>query len=1006
MRPIFLALDFRVVSMTRPLVCPVLVGRDDLLELARRRIGEVAAGRGHVLFLAGEAGVGKTRLLGSIERTAEAAGFRSVRGGTYPSDLQVAGAAIIDLARAVARSPDPRLAARGAALSALVDDLPVLAATGTDGGRRRRISGDIHRRRRILTLDVAEMVVELASDGPILVELEDLHWSDDLTLQILETVAHRIADVPILVVATYRSDELFPRVPVREWRARLLARRLAEEVRLERLGPADTAIMTTLLLGSDLPAPRDLVLAIQDRSDGIPLHVEELLALRLAAGQDGSGPGHDGALPGTVEDAIVTRIESRSPEAIEIARAGAVIGRSFDLDMLADVTGRTPESLGPGLEELAQQFILLPARVPGRYGFRHALICDVIYEHIVEPERRRLHTRTADAARARPDIGREPFLAIQLERAGRPDEAFPVALRGARSAHARSSHAEALALYGTALRTMPADLPPVERGELHEAYALCAAATDDNTTADGAYVEARAAYLEDGGDPLGAAAVVGPHVAVRHLLGDDLATRATRLQGALDELDALEAQGGAGRDAIDAVRARLLAASAAAHMLDRRLDVSIALAEDARRLASEVDDVATGRHAVTTLGSCFVFAGRMDEGWDLLAAAVADAKTARREADAARAYRMMGSCASVLVEYDRAEHWLREGIDDAERAELWNDRHYMAAHLAHVFWATGRWAAAEELARHALADGRGGITTRITALHTLGFVALGRGQLGAARTHLDEARRLAEGMGEVQRLSPALWGLAEVALADGDPRAALEPSERALEASEAVDDAAYCFPFAVTGTRARLALGDFGGARAWLGRTAERIERRAIPGTTPALDHGRGLLALAEGSTGVARPALIAAAAGWADRRRVWEGAWARIDLARCHLRSNQRAEAAREARLAYGIGTDLGAPAIIAAAAELTGSRRGRGHEGEPWTPLTAREFEVAQDVARGMTNPAIAEHLGISRKTVASHVEHILDKLGMARRAEVAAWVGARPVLHSRPHGDDREE
>ena len=330
----------------------------------------------------------------------------------------------------------------------------------------------------------------------------------------------------------------------------------------------------------------------------------------------------------------------------------------------------------------------------------------------------------------------------------------------------------------------------------------------------------------------------------------------------------------------------------------------------------------------------------------------------------------------------------------------------MAAHLAHVSWATGRWDVAEDLARHALADGRGGITTRITALHTLGYVALGRGALLESRIHLEEARGLAEGMRELQRLSPALWGLAEVALAEGVPSAALEPVERAVVMSEAVEDAAYLFPFAVTGTRALLTLGDVGGARDWLGRMAERIEQRAIPGTTPALDHGRGLLALAEGSTGVARPALMAAAAGWRDRRRVWEGAWAQVDLARCHLRANQRHESTRAAQVAHRMGTELGAPAIIATAAELLGMQPGRKHDADPWAPLTPREFEIAQDVARGLTNPAIADHLGISRKTVASHVEHILGKLGMARRAEVAAWMGAKPVLHSRPHGDDREE
>jgi DNA-binding CsgD family transcriptional regulator len=365
---------------------------------------------------------------------------------------------------------------------------------------------------------------------------------------------------------------------------------------------------------------------------------------------------------------------------------------------------------------------------------------------------------------------------------------------------------------------------------------------------------------------------------------------------------------------------------------------------------------------------------------------------------------MIGSSASVLVEYDRAERWLRDGIEHAERSETWNDRHYMAAHLAHVLWATGRWDAARDLARHALADGRGGITTRITALHALGYVAMGRGELAVARDHLEEARGLGERMRELQRVSPALWGLAELAMASGDHTSAAELVERGAAASAAVDDAAYLFPFVVTGTRAYLALGDPGRTRDWLDRVAGPIERRGIPGTLPSIDHGRGLLAAAEGATGQARTLLIAASAGWRDRRRAWEGAWAQLDLARCHVRSNQRAEAVRAAATARDDALALPAPVIVAGAEEIIGRRRRVDPDG--WAPLSAREFEVARLVARGRTNPEIAVELRISRKTVAAHVEHILAKLGVDRRAEIAAWVAARPVLHSRPHGDDREE
>jgi DNA-binding CsgD family transcriptional regulator/tetratricopeptide (TPR) repeat protein len=663
-----------------------------------------------------------------------------------------------------------------------------------------------------------------------------------------------------------------------------------------------------------------------------------------------------------------------------------------------------PDGLSSPLAELADHFVLLPTSPPGRYGFRHALICDAIYDQIPEPERRRLHARTAEAA-AGTDVGTDAFLALHFERAGMRAEAFAAAIRGARNASAISSHSEARDLYACGLRTAPLDLAPAERARLLEGLATSAAATDDNATASQAYADARESYVQ-AGDRLAAAAIVGPLVGVRHLLGDGLEARVGALRTALGEIEAPPpTHRPSEHQETDRVRARLLAGLSAAYMLDRRLEEAISFGTEARRLAERVGDKPTDRHAATTLGSCFVFAGRMDEGWGLLEEAIEESRTLHLEAEAARGYRMIGSSASVLVEYGRAERWLLEGIAYAEGVELWNHRHYMAAHLAHVLWATGRWEPASEIAGHALADGRGGITTRITALHVLGYLALGRGALAEAEATLGEARTLGERMGELQRLAPALWGLAEVALAAGDARAAVRLSEEGLAASAVVSDAAYLFPFVVTGTRAYLAEGDSQGARQWLARVGELLALRRIPGTLVALDHARGLLSLTDGATGQAREALIAAVAGWRDRGRTWEGTWALLDLARCQLRSNQRADAVRSATAAAEGANRLGAPALQANAAGILTSAR-RGVAPEPWDPLTAREFEVARLIAEGRTNGEIALDLGVARKTVASHVEHILAKLGAGRRAEIAAWTASRPVLHSRPHGRDREE
>ena len=149
--------------------------------------------------------------------------------------------------------------------------------------------------------------------------------------------------------------------------------------------------------------------------------------------------------------------------------------------------------------------------------------------------------------------------------------------------------------------------------------------------------------------------------------------------------------------------------------------------------------------------------------------------------------------------------WLGDGIAYAERVERFNDRHYMAAHLAHVQWASGDWAAADAEATRALADGRGGITTRITAAARARVRgARARGEWAAAAAYLHEAARAGRAMGELQRVSPACgdWPRRRCCAATSD--AAVEWCERGYAASAPVRDAAYLFPYVVTGVRAYL----------------------------------------------------------------------------------------------------------------------------------------------------------------------------------------------------------
>ncbi|MFI5953306.1 ATP-binding protein [Cryptosporangium sp. NPDC051539] len=917
-------------------LCPVLIGRDDLLAHALRRSEDAARGAGGVLLLAGEAGIGKTRLLTEI---VERAGLPVAHAAAFPRDAEVAGGLLLGLASGVGRLGGP--------------------AAALAGPLRQVAAGEGDRQRRLLVRDAADALA--AVDRPLVLALEDLHWADEMSLDVLDRAARRLREVPILVVGTYRSDELYPRSVLRTWRSRLLAQRAGEELRLRRLDRPSTAAMVAAITGA--MAPDVSVGALFTRSDGIPLHVEELLA----------APG----VPETLADAVLTRAHELPEPAVAVAAAASVIGRSFDVDLLTAVTGTPPDEVDTALRELRDRFFVTPASET-TFDFRHALIRDALYADLAPHRRRRLHAQVADAALAG-GFG-DAFVSDQYERAQRPRPAFAHALAAARHATAISAHAEAAALYQRALRTIPDDLPGRDRADLLTALSIELVAVDDVPAAEAMLTRAHALWLELG-EPVAAAALSPSLVTARHRLGTGLGHRTALLRAELDRLGERT-----DRPAEEA-RARILTSLSAVYMFDRRLDESLTYGSRARELALAVGDDNSRWCVDATIAPVLLFAGRMDEGWRLADATIADTLAAGAEPEASRAYQMVGSSAAVLVEYDAALRYLDEGIAYADRTEQFGDRNYMVSMRARVQWATGAWDEARPNAEHALADFSDTVLNRILAQQILGFLAIGRGHWAAAAGYLEPAYALGTELREVQRLSPTIWGLAELALHTGRHADAVDRCQEGYAGSAEVADAAYLAPFVVTGVRAYLASDDATGARSWLDRCAALLRLRNIPGTLPALDHAQGLLHLHEGQTGKAREALDRAGAEWDRRQQFWEGTQALLDRARCAYRSRRPVDAAALASDARGRASAAGASIVVRAADELLAEIGTRSSSGVPG--LTPREAEVARHVAEGATNREIAESLTISPKTVAAHVEHILAKLQASRRTQIASWV-----------------
>jgi predicted ATPase len=254
----------------------------------------------------------------------------------------------------------------------------------------------------------------------------------------------RISDMPMLVAGAYRSDELYPSLPMRDLRARLLAQRLAEEVRLPRLALDQTATMTSATLGR--PVPAQLAAAIHERTDGIPLHVEEFLA---AIDEDTLTP-HSGAaveavtVPDTLSDAVLSRARHLTALTRDVASAAAVIGRSFDFDLLTAVTDTGPDDVASALRELQEAYFVVPGADAATFDFRHALIRDTLYADSGLPLRRRVHERVARAAIERGYRG--TFISAHFEHSGCPGTAYRYAVAAAHEASGLSAHGEALEL--------------------------------------------------------------------------------------------------------------------------------------------------------------------------------------------------------------------------------------------------------------------------------------------------------------------------------------------------------------------------------------------------------------------------------------------------------------------------------------------------------------------------------------------------------------------------------
>lgn len=949
--------------MTRlgPLLSPILVGRDDILDQADRRVTAAAGGRGQFLLLAGEAGIGKSRLIASIERKARAAGFEAAGGLVAPQDIDVPAASLLDLARTMTRMP--RFAELGTALLAIVEE----AATAA------------RQRRRLLVLRSVDLIAG-SFTGPLMLWFDDLQWADDISLEILTELARATRERPVMLIGAYRPDEVAPGSMLRQWRSRLLSQRLAEEARLAPLTLEQTAQMTSVILATGLPAPGDIVDAVYERTDGIPLHIEELLGALQDDERTDSRAIREAAVPETLEDAILQRVGRLSPAAREVARSGAVIGRCFVPDVLAGIMNVPVDALSDPLRELVDNDVILPPGPRGLYDFRHQLLRDALYRTNPAADLRRFHARAAEFGQELEGAS-EVHASLHYERAGMRTEAFRSALKGARAAARLAAHREAFELYRRAIDNMPAEVPAADRARILTEAVTEANSVDDLDAWRAWGTEARERYLE-AGDPVGALSMQSNLLGILRRDAAPLETRFAQIADGFARLDTLPAA-----QAVSEVRAELWFHEAVAATEAGQFDRA---AEAIRACRSEevLDWDPEYLSGLETLeGMIDAASGRVREGLDRMEAAAHDARARRQDDAGVTAFRMAATSAVQVLDYRRAAACIDEGLPYADAIEQSYCAHVMAGLTGVIAWAGGRWDDAVALGERALTQ-RGSRRGRGMARWAVAYVALGRGDVAEARRHLEAATSFGDENGAPDLILAALWGSAEASLVNGEYQSAIDASERALALATRTGEAGQFAPFAVTGTRALLAAGRPADAVRWVDRVGSVLGGIGWY-ATPALDHARGLVALSDGSTGLARSMLERAIEGWETKGRIWERLWAQLDLAACLIRSSRFMDATSLIEDVRDTARRLGSRPLVERADELTRLARGHSAPEVPWHPLTARELEVARLIAAGRTNGEIAAELGIAPKTASAHVEHILAKLGVGRRAEVATWV-----------------
>jgi DNA-binding CsgD family transcriptional regulator/tetratricopeptide (TPR) repeat protein len=988
-------------SVQTQTLSPEFIGRGAEL---RKLSAVLAAADGcepQAVLIGGEAGIGKTRLVEEFLAAARTTGAVVAVGGCVEigaDGLPFApvSTALRHLYRKLGAELTAAVAGQEAELARLLPELG-------PGTAAHRGVHDEDGRVRLFEL-TARMLERLGAERTLVVVVEDLHWADRSTRELLSYLFRSLQRCRVVVAATYRSDDIHRRHPLRPFLAETDRLRTVERVELARFTRDEVRRqLASILSGPPDEARVDEVFA---RSDGNPFFVEE-----LACSYRGGCPT---AISDSLRDLLLVRVEALSEPAQRVAKFVAEGGNTVEYRLLEKITGLAEDDLLDALRTAVGANILLPSGSGDGYRFRHSLVREAVGDDLLPGERSRINRRYAEAIEADPTLVRADERAARLASywyaAHDPQKALPAVLRAAAEARDRHAYAEQYRMLERALElwddASPEVLAALRAADHVEAYCPDTPADDRGPDAPGP------CPARDPDTPLVFLDLLA-EIAVAARLGGEreraftITRRALRLlerEGGGDPLRAawfwslrsrlVEDLGrGDGWEEVarsrelvrglppSAAHAEVLAHVAGWIMIHKSGTEGITTARHAVELARRSGSRDTELHARLTLGILQADNGDIEggiAGIEEVRRIVADQRmpglTARVHGNLASVLEGAGRSVEAVATARTGLSLIGTQVSDATRA-------WLLTNEAESLIAMGRFEEAAQPAGEALraVDGpflRAGVHLQ------LGLLAAGTGDLDAAEAHHGAAAEALRHDTQPQHWIPLRMLGLRIALGRHRPEQAREQLHGALAEGFPPGTTRYAWPILALGTR---------------------VDPDAVAAVLPDLARPTAL------TEAYARWIEAALAGGdpqlWAAAETAFAGQERPLQLAEIRSRRAEallaagggpdvRESAGRLFCLALEAATRSGAVPLADAVAEvaqrarlLPGPAAGPGEDPAASWHLTAREKDVLHLVARGRTNRQIAEELFISPKTASVHVSNILAKLQVATRTEAAA-------------------